>query len=280
MRADFEQRARRRAQQPAPLPEAIPDDGPDLDFPTLGEAPRSRRNPIGGRAVPLDPTRSRFANALKMGAPMPPPTATALGRLPAAPIPTRESLPTPRQSGRLHLRPPLLLPTVPTGAELAKLYVAYRQCFLELGASRNKCLARAAECWKRGDGAGARRFSREAQDWNRQVAIEGRDSANRIVAERQRLLQVALGEAGAGPTEDGPDRKVRGKPMGGYGVCLGVVSKESLGQHGAVLNSEERTEVGLDLHALHTDEAVAFLGEFLGMLEKERFRGLAFVLIG
>ena len=282
MRADFEQRARRRSQQPAPLPEPVPDEGPDLDFPTLGEAPRSRRNPIGGRAVPLDPARSRFANALKMGAPVvaPPQQATALGRPPAPPLPTRDGLPVPRQSGRLHLRPPLLMPTVPTGAELTKLYVAYRQCFLELGASRNKCLARAAECWKRGDGAGAKRFSREAQEWNRQVAIEGRDSANRIVAERQRLLQVALQDSGVGPTEDGPDRKVRGKAMGGYGVCLGVASREALGGHGAVLNSEERTEVGLDLHALHTDEAVAFLGEFLGILEKERFKGLAFVLIG
>ena len=282
MRADFEQRARRRSQQPAPQPEPVPDEGPDLDFPTLGEAPRSRRNPIGGRAVPLDPTRSRFANALKMGAPLPPgpPQATTLGRPPAPPVPTRDSLPVPRQSGRLPLRAPLLMPTVPTGTELTKLYVAYRQCFLELGANRNKCLARAAEAWKRGDGAGAKRFSREAQDWNRQVAIEGRDSANRIVAERQRLLQVALAEAGAGPTEDGPDRKVRGQPMGGYGVCLGVVGRDALGAHGGLVTSDERTEVGLDLHALHTDEAVAFLGEFLSILEKERFKGLAFVLIG
>lgn len=168
MRADFEQRARHRSASNIPAPEEeLPQDaGPDLDFPSLGEAPRSRRQ--GGR-VTLDPTRTRFSGAVKFGrtAPPPPPVQRSV----QAPI--RDALPQPRYSARINLRPPALLPTLPTGAALSALYLRYRASFLELGANRNKCLARAADCWKRSDGAGARKWSREAQDWNRQVAIEG-----------------------------------------------------------------------------------------------------------
>ena len=285
MRADFEQRAQQRAAQVAgmgyeeELYQQQPDAGPDLDFPTLGEAPRARRQPGGPstRAVQLDPARTRFSGAVKFGpkivtpvAPVPPPSA---------PVVTRDNLPKARRSARINLRPPALLPTLPTGQALAALYIRYRSSFLELGANRNKCLARAAECWKRGDGKGAREASRRGQDFQRQIAIEGRDSASKIVEERKRVLKEAV-LAEEDPAGDGtPHRKVRGQERGG-GVCLGVVAQSQLARGDRQLTVEERTEVALDLHALHTDEAISFMGDFLQALEREKFAGLAFVVIG
>ncbi|BGP63669.1 hypothetical protein NBRC10512v2_005020 [Rhodotorula toruloides] len=277
MRADYEARSRLRQEAMMPPPEAEPDVGPELDFPTLGDAPRSRR-PLGGsgaHSVQLDPSRTRFAGAVKFGQKLQSPVPPR-----AAPSTTQDGLPAPRKSGRIALRPPALLPTLPTGSALATLYIRYRQNFLELGANRNKCLAKAAECYKRGDGAGARKWSREAQDWSRQVAIEGRDSALRIVEERKRILKEALdqGEGRAGMADDAPDRKVRGQERGG-GICLGVVSLAVL-KESRHLTEEERTEVAIDLHALHTDEAISFMGDFLLKLEAQNFQGLAFVVIG
>lgn len=251
MRADYEQRAQRRS---APAPgydeEVGRDEGPDLDFPTLGQAPRARpqNQQQVTRNVALDPTRTRFSGAVKFGRPVP----VLLSPRPPPPpqMQTRDS--QPRYSARINLRPPALLPTLPTGAALAALYVRYRSSFLELGANRNKCLARASQAWRAGDGAAARKWSREAQDWNRQVAIEGRDSANRIVEERKKLIREALGrnEGRMGSTDDAPDRRARGREQGG-GVCLGVVAQQVLPRGERVLTADERTEVALDLHGLH-----------------------------
>ncbi|GAA5906142.1 hypothetical protein JCM6882_006057 [Rhodosporidiobolus microsporus] len=284
MRADFEARTRQRQEMMHPQEVHIePDAGPELDFPTLGDAPRSRR-PLGGnapsRGIPLDPARTRFAGAVKFGQKVQAPLPVRPGGPTPAGAP-REGGAAPRKSGRINLRPPALLPTLPTGQSLAALYIRYRQNFLELGANRNKCLAKAADCWKRGDGAGARKWSREAQDWSRQVAIEGRDSALRIVEERKRILKEAIdrNEHRAGTTDDVPDRKARGHERGG-GICLGVVSQAVIPSEGRPLTEDERTEVALDLHALHTDEAIGFMGDFLLKLEAQQFRGIAFVVVG
>jgi hypothetical protein len=67
-----------------------------------------------------------------------------------------------RASPRLKLRPPALLPTLSTGDAVQSLYMAYRARVLQLRAARNACLSRAADAWRRGDGAAARRFSRRA----------------------------------------------------------------------------------------------------------------------
>lgn len=288
MQADFEQRSQRHraaaAGHPFPGDQQI-DEGPDLDFPTLGQAPYPR-HAQGGRNVQLDPTRTRFSGAVKFGSKVPAtPAAAAAANAPrappAAPVPSRDAMPKPKRSVRITLRAPMLLPTLPTGSALAALYVKYRSSFLELGANRNKCLARAAECWKRGDGAGARKFSREAQDWSRQVAIEGRDSASKIVEERRRVLKEAVtnNEGRSGTTDDAADRKVRGQERGG-GVVLGVVAQNALPSNERALTVDERTEVAIDLHALHTDEAISFMGDFLLALEKDRFAGIAYVVIG
>lgn len=282
MRADYEARTRERQLQMQGPPIAAPDEGPELDFPTLGDAPRARR-PIGipapTRTVQLDPARTRFSGAVKFGQKVQVPLPS--NRPPPPAIVDRNGLPQPRKSARITLRPPALLPTLPTGQSLANLYIRYRQTFLELGANRNKCLAKAAECFKRGDGAGARKWSREAQDWSRQVAIEGRDSALRIVEERKRVLQEAIerNEGRSGSTDDVPDRKSKGQERGG-GICLGVVSPSMLSSNDRHATEEERTEVALDLHALHTDEAISFMGDFLLKLEAQQFRGIAYVVIG
>ncbi|GAA5886038.1 hypothetical protein JCM3774_001472 [Rhodotorula dairenensis] len=278
LRGDYEARTRMRQEAMYQAPaEPIPDEGPELDFPTLGDAPRSRR-PLGGRGtVQLDPNRTRFAGAVKYGQKVQTPLPA---RNEGSAAKSKDVAATPRRSARINLRPPALLPTLPTGQSLAALYIRYRQNFLELGANRNKCLAKAAECFKRGDGAGARKWSREAQDWSRQVAIEGRDSALKIVEERKRILKEAIdaNEGRGGSVDDVPDRKVRGQERGG-GVCLGVVSKAVVSDS-RPLTEDERTEVAIDLHALHTDEAIGFMGDFLLQLEAQKFQGLAFVVIG
>ncbi|CEQ41546.1 SPOSA6832_03296 [Sporobolomyces salmonicolor] len=278
MRADYEARTRQRQVSAEGGPYVGPDEGPELDFPSLGDVPRSRR-PVGGsgRTIQLDPARTRFSGAVKYGQKVQVPLPA---RPPPPAAPSRDAMPQPKRSARIALRPPALLPTLPTGQALANLYIRYRQTFLELGANRNKCLAKAAECFKRGDGAGARKWSREAQDWSRQVAIEGRDSALRIVEERKRVLKEAIdrNEGRAGSTDDAPDRKARGHERGG-GICLGVVSQAVVPGSGH-LTEEERTEVALDLHALHTDEAISFMGDFLLKLEAQQFGGIAYVVIG
>jgi len=281
MRADYENRTRERQMQMQGPPMAPPDAGPELDFPTLGDAPRSRQQigiPTANRTVQLDPARTRFSGAVKYGQKVQVPLPN---RTPQANPIDRNGLPQPRKSARITLRPPALLPTLPTGQSLANLYIRYRQTFLELGANRNKCLAKAAECFKRGDGAGARKWSREAQDWSRQVAIEGRDSALRIVEERKKVLREAIerNEGRSGSTDDVPDRKAKGQERGG-GICLGVISASMLSSNERLSTEEERTEVALDLHALHTDEAISFMGDFLLKLEAQQFRGIAYIVIG
>lgn len=100
------------------------------------------------------------------------------------------------------------------------------------------------------DSAGAKRWSREAQEWNRQIATEGVAAAENIVTERRRALREAVlsGERPGIPDETN-DRQYRGQECGaGLGICLGVAAAgESLGPEGARLSAAERTEVALDL---------------------------------
>jgi hypothetical protein len=252
MRADFEERTRKRSElNSMNYLDSIEydggrEEGVNLDFPSLGEAPRMSSN---GQS---NPTRSRFSGAVKFGGR----SASQFPSIPAAhpqqnqhqqqfqqqqqPSYQRSStpqqiIPQSRPSVRLTLRPPLLLPTLTTGIHLSSLYSKYRSSFLALGARRNKCLSQAAECWRRGDGAGAKKWSREAQDWNRQVLIEGNDAARMIMNERGKAMREAVLS-----DVDTIDRKERGKELAG-GIVLGVVAKENL-NGGERLSSEERTE--------------------------------------
>ncbi|OCB89973.1 hypothetical protein A7U60_g2828 [Sanghuangporus baumii] len=271
---------------------------PALDeFPTLSnEAARGGTRRGYGRGVGYDPSRARFANAVKKSAPFTPGSGGAEGL--AAQLANRReakaalgdsvfSRPTvvaPRPSPRIRLRGPILLPTLSSGEAVSALYMAYRSRALQLGAARNACLSRAADAWRRGDGAAAKRFSREGHDLNARMAAESAEAASKLVRERVKNAEAAVRARDASWSSDPADRGVRGKTCGaGLGVLLGVVSKDGGGGGGnemVKLTQEERTEAALDLHGLHSNEATEVLEEFLLALEKENFFGLAFVIVG
>lgn len=112
---------------------------------------------------------------------------------------------------------------------------------------------------------------------------EAAEAAQGLVKERQAEAMEAVKERPAGWSDDPADRSQRGQACaGGLGVILGVASVSRLppGANASSLTSEERTEALLDLHTLHGNEAADILGQFLAELERERFRGLAYVVIG
>ncbi|KXN81524.1 Zinc finger CCCH domain-containing protein 6 [Leucoagaricus sp. SymC.cos] len=227
-----------------------------------------------------DPSRTRFANAVKK--PLPPKiNGVHFSRVmgPAAEnLHQPSAIVAPRPSPRLKLRPPTLLPTLPTGEAVNQLYMTYRQRALQLGAARNACLSRAADAWRRGDGAAAKRFSREGHDLNDKMAFEMGNAASKLVCERARLAEQAVRARDLGWSDDPGDRTARGKPCGsGFGVILGVARRE-IGD--GTLTADERTECMLDLHGLHSNEATEVLEQFLLALESEHFYGLAYAIVG
>ncbi|CAE6401530.1 unnamed protein product [Rhizoctonia solani] len=236
---------------------------PVEDFPLLGRP---------GAAPKHDPGRSRFASAVKKGAPAPARTTSATNTKAAA---------VPRSSPRIRLRPPSLLPTLPTGEALNNMYMSYRQRAIQLGAARNACLSRAADAWRRGDGAAAKRFSKDAHELNRKMVEESSEAARKIVRERVRTAVDAVRQRDTTWSDDSRDRAERGKMCGGeLGVVLGVASVAALGESGKGLGAEERMECLLDLHGLHAAEGVEALQDFLLELEKEQYFGLAYVIVG
>ncbi|KAF9556643.1 DUF1771-domain-containing protein [Agrocybe pediades] len=184
---------------------------------------------------------------------------------------------------------------------LSTLYMSYRSRALHLGSMRNTCLSRAAEAWRRGDGASAKRFSKEGQAMNERMREEMREAAAGLVRERVKVAEGAVRGRDAGWSDDPGDRGARGRVMGaGLGVCLGVVGRSQLSSAatslagslsffvpasgtnggGKELTQEERTEAMVDLHGLHSNEATEVLEKFLLGLEQEHFYGLAFVIVG
>ncbi|KAJ7180464.1 hypothetical protein C8R46DRAFT_940225 [Mycena filopes] len=261
---------------------------PSDDFPALGidGGAKGRRGPGVYTSGYNDPGRTRFAAAVKKsstGAGTAPPTdptlvarREAMGHS-ADSLYHRSAIVAPRPSPRIKLRPPSLLPTLPTGEVVNNLYMAYRARALQLGAARNACLSRAADAWRRGDGAAAKRFSREGHELNEKMGKEMAGAALKLVRERARVAEAAVRARDAGWSEDPGDRTARGRSVGGgLGVCLGVA-----GQGVAPGSSvEERTECVLDLHGLHANEATEVLEEFLLALEHETFYGLAYIIVG
>ncbi|CAE6457694.1 unnamed protein product [Rhizoctonia solani] len=239
------------------------DEPPVEDFPLLGRP---------GAAPKHDPGRSRFASAVKKGALAPARAPSATSTKPAA---------APRSSPRIRLRPPSLLPTLPTGEALNNMYMSYRQRAIQLGAARNACLSRAADAWRRGDGAAAKRFSKDAHELNRKMVDESSEAARKIVRERVRTAVEAVRQRDTSWSDDPRDRAERGKMCGGeLGVILGVASATAAGEGGKGLRAEERMECLLDLHGLHATEGVDALQEFLLELEREQYYGLAYVIVG
>lgn len=249
------------------------------DFPSLGydSARGGRRgfDPYNARGRGHDPSRTRFAAAVKKSAPSFP-GGPAAGSLAAQMANRREakaalgdsvfSRPTvvaPRPSTRIRLRAPLLLPTLMMGESVNNLYMSYRQRALQLGAARNACLSRAADAWRRGDGAAAKRFSREGHDLNARMSAESAEAATKLVRARASAAEAAVRSREASWSSDPADRTTRGRSCGaGLGVCLGVVDKDTSDDM-RNLTQEERTEAALDLHGLHSNEATEVLEEFL-----------------
>ncbi|KAJ6591848.1 hypothetical protein DFH09DRAFT_1259352 [Mycena vulgaris] len=255
---------------------------PPDDFPAL-DGSKSRR---GGYAY-NDPGRTRFSAAVKKPAPalsaaqLADPTLIArreaMGHS-ADNLYHRSAIVAPRPSPRLKLRPPALLPTLPTGEAINSLYMTYRSRALQLGAARNACLSRAADAWRRGDGAAAKRFSREGHELNDKMGKEMAGAAAKLVRERAKVSEQAVRARDTGWSDDPGDRAARGRSCGGgLGVCLGVAGRD-VGD--GKLSGEERTECMLDLHGLHSNEATEVLEEFLLALEQEHFYGLAYVVVG
>lgn len=230
-----------------------PDDFPDLLAARLGR----------GQPARFDPARNRFANAVKKAAPQP----LNLGRLPAPAVRHQFSpsiAPVPRPSPRIKLRPPTLLPTLRTGATVNSMYMSTRQNAIRLGQARNACLARAADAFRRGDGAAAKRFSREGKALNEKMVNEAAEAAHALVRERRKEAQDAVRQRDPAWSDDPTDRTERGKECAaGLGVVMGVASTRAVGVGGGELSASERTEVLLDLHTLHGQEAAEVLEEFL-----------------
>ena len=235
------------------------------EFPVLGyDNTNGKTKPINDR---FDPSRTRFAAAVKKSAPAVPQNEPATVARREAMGPSADNLyhhtaiVAPRPSPRLKLRPPSLLPTLPTGESINKLYMSYRQRALQLGAARNACLSRAADAWRRGDGAAAKRFSREGHDLNTKMKGEMADAASKLVRERVKVAEQAARSRDMSWSDDPGDRTSRGKTVGGgLGMCLGIASSTT-GE--GKLTPEERTECVLDLHGLHSNEATEVLEEFL-----------------
>ncbi|UZJ54831.1 hypothetical protein CBS101457_004151 [Exobasidium rhododendri] len=296
------------------------DTPPNEEFPELGIAPTGPKAQRGKGILALtsgssastnDPSRTRWAQALQKKANTP---LTMLQQgeshlhlhrkasdTPAKGTPTGPRNPalTPSQRGgssaaaaassRIPLRSPLLLPTLSTGKDASTSYVAYRELATSLSEKRNKLLARAAEAWKKGDGSEARKWSREGQSVNTSLQEESKIACRKLLRERHEELQKRLSNDSNGSrglldpsVEERGSRGWRGKLMGDQmGICLGVAPKISSSIVNTMsLSLEERTEVLMDLHSLHSTEAVELIEEFLISLEKENFRGLALLAIG
>lgn len=257
---------------PRPMEPSSP---PPDDFPTLGHANGTLGKPRRGgvaqepaRQPYNDPGRTRFSAAVKKtAAPVAPRDPALAARREALgpagePLHVRTAIVAPRPSPRLKLRPPSLLPTLPTGESINSLYMGYRSRALQLGAARNACLSRAADAWRRGDGAAAKRFSREGHELNGKMGTEMADAAAQLVKERAKVAEQAAKARDAAWSNDPGDRTSRGKLCGGgLGVCLGIASTDISGNEKST--PEERTEAALDLHGLHANEATEVLEKFL-----------------
>jgi hypothetical protein len=224
-----------------------------------------------GRATRFDPSRNRFANAVKRVNPIPNLQSTQItgARQNPLPLPSLSSatidprttaLAVPRPSQRIKLHPPTLLPTLQTGTIANEQYMAARATAIRLGHARNACLARAADAFRRGDGAAAKRFSREGKSLNERMLNETNEAALGLVKERMEDARRGVRERDASWSDDPLDRNWRGKDCGGgLGVILGVARKGTDRS-----GSEERVECLLDLHTLHGNEGGEVLGMFLG----------------
>ena len=280
------------------------------DFPELGLGSAASNSKSQRAGASADPTRNRWAAAVQKKATGP--TAalqredqgsvslfsrggTVRGSNAASASSNRQGSGSGqiRSSGRIPLRAPLLLPTLNTGKLSAQSYAAHREDSLVLAEQRNKILARASEAFRRGDFGCAKKLSQEASDINSRFQDESRSAARKLLRERMREIRAKVTdpiEAGSAVTANQSDeagaKGMKGKVVGGgLGICLGVVRAGALqtsmpSSMACGLSVEERSESLLDLHGLHSQEAVEVVEEFLLGLEREGMQGLAYLAIG
>lgn len=262
---------------------------PPEEFPALHSTNGSSKTRRGAYNYPHDELagHGRFAAAVKkpVSPPLPAPMPTvgsttpnskdlatlaarreALGTA-AEPLNPNTAIVAPRPSPRIKLRPPTLVPPLPTSENVSSLYAAYRNRAQQLGASRNECLGRAAAAWKKGDGAAAKRYSREGHDLNAKMSAEMVQAAGKLVRERAKLAELTMRATNSTWLDDAGDRAAPGKLCGaGLGVCLGIAAQTVASQlvsEGKKLSPEERTEVMADMHGLQAAEATEVMEEFL-----------------
>ena len=259
-------------ENPAPGAPTL-DDFPALDYSSRDS--RGRRGSYYGRneRATYDAGKGKFSQVANKTAPPPPSTVPrdpasqaarreAMG-IAADSLHNRSAIVAPKPSPRLKLRPPTLLPSLPTGESANGLYVAYRSRALQLGAARNACLSRAADAWRRGDGSAAKRFSREGHDLNAKMASELTLSAGSVVRERATLIEQVVKARDGGWSDDPGDHSARGCMCGnGLGIILGIARRDVTGEQ-RELGPDERTESVLDIHGIHAPEASQLLEEFL-----------------
>lgn len=242
------------------------------------------------RGSRFDPSRNRFANAVKRPVPTMNHSVQITGARFAPAVPNHLAPPAPevrapvpavpKASNRIKLRPPTLLPTLQTGSSANDQYMTTRSTAIRLGHARNACLARASDAFRRGDGAAAKRFSREGRSLNERMLNETLDAAQLLVRERRKAAQQAVRERDPAWSDDPGDRASRGKECAaGLGVVMGIASSRSV-PGGDRLSADERTEILLDLHTLHGTEGAEIVSQFLSELERESFRGLAYLVVG
>lgn len=119
------------------------DEFPALGHTVPGNEGRVRRGGNGnghGERPIYDPGRTRFSSAVKKQVQSHPPQLPKDPALLAArreamgasaePLHHDTSIVAPKPSPRLKLRPPALLPTLPTGESVNRLYMAYRSRFV------------------------------------------------------------------------------------------------------------------------------------------------------
>ncbi|KAG6381528.1 hypothetical protein JVT61DRAFT_115 [Boletus reticuloceps] len=187
---------------------------PPDEFPALGFDGRNKRSYGNWQH---DPGRTRFAAAVKRPVPAPVADRAMVTRrdplsstTSADNLQLRTTIVAPKPSPRIKLHPPTLLPTLPTGESINTLYMSYRARALQLGAARNACLSRAADAWRRGDGAAAKRFSREGHDLNAKMSNEMTEAAERLVRERAKLAEQVVKNRDLNWSDDLGDRKRAG----------------------------------------------------------------------
>lgn len=149
----------------------------DESFPTLGSPPPSNGTlkftslPSLSSKWSYTPQKTTLAQVVKSAKPQPS-------------APKSKSLPS-ASRGRPAIQPPTSIPYLSTvGSTNNAAYLSHRADAISQGAMRNKFLSLAAEAWRRGDAAGAKKLSLRANECEVVMRSEHKKAADAIFGER------------------------------------------------------------------------------------------------